>query len=105
MAQKKPFAQVHKEGNGFLELEWNRKRYLFQLDVLFSLYFWVVTAQNCFVVAPNLKNPMALKTTIFISYTVLQYTGKMNHVQLQFRKYRPVEFHATLLYNSVERQK
>ena len=46
----------------------DRKRYLFQLDVLFSLYFWpVIASQNCFVVAPNLKDPMVLKTTNSIS--------------------------------------
>ena len=66
--KKGSFAHVYKEGNGFLEIEWNRKRYLFQLDVLFSLYFWpVIASQNCFVVAPNLKDPMVLKTTNSIS--------------------------------------
>jgi hypothetical protein len=51
---KGTFAQVY-EGNGFLGIKWNRKRYLFQLDVLFSLYFWpVIASQYCFVVAPNL---------------------------------------------------
>lgn len=75
------------------------------MDVVFLLYFWaVIASQVCFVVACNLKDHVILKTTISISYTVSQYTDKMNHVQLQFRKYTAVEFHAMLLYN-VQRQK